>query len=230
MKKHIPGSLAGVLVTTAVFGTTVTALAATGTISLEVTPVNIKVNGEVFQPKDVNGDDVMVFAYNGTTYAPLRALAEAYGLQVGWDQASGTATVVDPDAEQVAPDTTANAYADWTAEEEAAYQEFKGMWEGEMHGEKMTAAFTLKDKTARALRAWLNNIPNEVFQRIVIRHATEFIWAMNDFEVGGAFGQYWSSSSDDGVLIFSTHIWVNQPELNNCWTKEEALTIAEELN
>lgn len=127
MKKHIPGFIAGVLVTTTLLGTA----AASGALTLSVTPVNIKVNGEVFQPKDVNGDDVMVFAYNGTTYAPLRALAEAYGLQVGWDQASGTATVVDPDAEQVAPDTTANAYADWTAEEEAAYQEFKGMWDFE---------------------------------------------------------------------------------------------------
>lgn len=130
MKKHLTGFCAGILCTTIVFGGSITALAATGRMSIEIDPVNIKVNNEIFQPKDANGNDVMVFAYNGTTYAPLRALAEAYGLQVGWDQASGTATVVDPDAVQPTPvpDTPSSNY-NWTAEEEAAYQEFKAMWE-----------------------------------------------------------------------------------------------------
>lgn len=38
----------------------------------------------------------MVFTYNGTTYAPLRALAEAYVLEVGHDQRTNTATVKSP--------------------------------------------------------------------------------------------------------------------------------------
>ena len=97
MKERTKGLIAGILVSTTLFGITGTALAATGAITLDVVPVKIKVNNEVFQPKDVNGNNVMVFAYNGTTYAPLRALAEAYGLEVGWDQASGTATVIDPE-------------------------------------------------------------------------------------------------------------------------------------
>lgn len=65
------------------------------TISVDPT-VKIKVNGEEFKPKDANGNDVMTFIYNGTTYAPLRALAEAYGLQVGYDAWSNMATVDDP--------------------------------------------------------------------------------------------------------------------------------------
>ena len=52
------------------------------------------VNGEVFQPKDAQGRDALVFTYNGTTYAPVRALAEAYGLTVGYDSAKNMATVV----------------------------------------------------------------------------------------------------------------------------------------
>ena len=50
-------------------------------------------NGEEFRPKDANGNDVMTFTYNGTTYAPLRALAEAYGLEVGYDSERKMATV-----------------------------------------------------------------------------------------------------------------------------------------
>lgn len=63
-----------------------TSFAAGSLINIAVDPsIKILVNGEEFKPKDVNGNDVMVFTYNGTTYAPLRALAEAYGLEVGYD-------------------------------------------------------------------------------------------------------------------------------------------------
>ena len=51
--------------------------------TLTVDPINITVGGKEFLPTDANGENVPVFAYNGTTYAPLRALAEAYGLSVG---------------------------------------------------------------------------------------------------------------------------------------------------
>jgi len=61
--------------------------------AISVSPINIEVNGAVFQPKDANGNSVSVFVYNGTTYAPLRALAEAYGLKVGYDQEKRLATV-----------------------------------------------------------------------------------------------------------------------------------------
>lgn len=68
-------------------------------IDITVDPtVKIKVNGEEFRPKDANGNDVMTFIYNGTTYAPLRALAEAYGLEVGYDAAANMATVDEPGA------------------------------------------------------------------------------------------------------------------------------------
>ena len=53
--------------------------------TITVSPINVMVGGKVFLPTDPNGKNVPVFVYNGTTYAPLRALAEAYGLQVGYD-------------------------------------------------------------------------------------------------------------------------------------------------
>lgn len=36
-------------------------------------------------PKDANGNPVEVFAYNGTTYLPVRAIAEALNVAVYWD-------------------------------------------------------------------------------------------------------------------------------------------------
>lgn len=136
--KRIPSFAAGMLTMALIGSLGVGALAATGSFTITVDPINVQVNGEVFQPKDATGADVPVFSYNGTTYAPLRALAEAYGLEVGYDAASNMATVTGDVAAAgttttPAPDTaTLNDYSDWSAEEEAAYQEFKGMWEIEV--------------------------------------------------------------------------------------------------
>lgn len=55
--------------------------------------IKIIINGEELIPVDVNGNAVDVFVYNGTTYAPLRALTEALGATVGYDQVTRTATV-----------------------------------------------------------------------------------------------------------------------------------------
>ncbi len=66
-------------------------------VSINVDPsIKILVNGEEFHPKDAKGNDVMTFTYNGTTYCPLRALAEAYGLEVGYDSNLKMATVNQP--------------------------------------------------------------------------------------------------------------------------------------
>lgn len=88
-KKFLPGVIALALL----LSLSVPALAAAGALTITIHPIHILVNGEVFQPKDVNGQDVLCFTVNGTTYAPVRALAEAYGLEVGYDAASNTATV-----------------------------------------------------------------------------------------------------------------------------------------
>lgn len=93
MKKRLLSFAAGALTALLISSTAVTALAASGAIRIEVSPISVLVDGEVFQPKDAKGNDVMVFTYNGTTYALLRALAEAYGLEVGYDGERNIATV-----------------------------------------------------------------------------------------------------------------------------------------
>ena len=117
MKQKLSGFLTGVLTTVIIGSLTITALATSGKLTIDVYPINVQVNGATFQPKDVSGNDVPVFN------APLRALAEAYGLEVGYDAEKNMATVGKQGGENgtTAPSTD---YSDWTAEEEAAYQEF----------------------------------------------------------------------------------------------------------
>ena len=98
--KKFTSFLAGVLTSALLISLPVSALASSGKLTLEVAPIQIQVNGEAFRPVDVNGNAVMVFTYNGTTYAPLRALAEAYGLEVGYDAARNMATVGQPLSDQ----------------------------------------------------------------------------------------------------------------------------------
>ena len=120
MKKRFLSFAAGALTALLISATTVTALAASGAIRIEVSPISVLVDGEVFQPKDAMGNDVMVFTYNGTTYAPLRALAEAYGLEVGYDGERNIATVSKQPAQTQAPiaDTSyANFEKQWTVKE-----------------------------------------------------------------------------------------------------------------
>lgn len=71
-----------------------------GKIQLIVKPINIVVKGEIFKPTDANGKPVPVFETGGTTYAPLRALAEAYGLEVGYDAKQRLAYVTRPGDQQ----------------------------------------------------------------------------------------------------------------------------------
>ena len=103
MKKNVLSFVSGAIAMQLLVGLPVTALAASGAIRIEVSPISVLVDGEVFQPKDAKGNDVMVFTYNGTTYAPLRALAEAYGLEVGYDGERHIATVSKQPAQTQAP-------------------------------------------------------------------------------------------------------------------------------
>ena len=92
MKKKFIVLLVLAFVLAIVISIPVIAAGLTQTITV-FTDMSIKVDGEVFQPKDANGNDVLIMEYEGTTYAPLRALAEAYGLEVGYDDATRMATV-----------------------------------------------------------------------------------------------------------------------------------------
>ena len=128
--KNLKPFFAGILTTAVIGSLTISALAITERMTITVDPINVQVNGETFQPKDANGNDVPVFVYNGTTYAPLRALAEAYGLEVGYDAETNMATVTDPNT-SISSDGIID-HSDPSHVAETTYQKFKEMWDIEL--------------------------------------------------------------------------------------------------
>ena len=85
MKKGFgKGFCSGILVAALTVGLGVSAMAASRTITVDDN-IRITLNGAVFSPKDAKGRDVPLFSYNGTTYAPVRAICEAAGLKGDFD-------------------------------------------------------------------------------------------------------------------------------------------------
>ena len=95
-KGFFSGFGAGILTTALVIGLGVSAFAASRPITVEDN-IRVTINGAVFSPKDANGNDVALFSYNGTTYAPVRAICEAAGLEVEYDSATYTAVLTTAD-------------------------------------------------------------------------------------------------------------------------------------
>lgn len=55
------------------------------------TGIKIMLNGKPFEPADSNGTKLVPITYRGSTYLPMRAVAEAAGMKVTWDGNTETA-------------------------------------------------------------------------------------------------------------------------------------------
>lgn len=131
--------LSGVLCATIVFSLALSALAISGNVSFNLSA--IKFDGVVISE---TGDGYTLpngcvapasITYTdekggGTTYLPVRRIGELAGVTIDWD---GAVVVKSKEfVEQEKRDAEKAAaldYSNWSAEDEAAYQEFKGMWE-----------------------------------------------------------------------------------------------------
>lgn len=85
MKKNLQGLIAGVLIGTIVTGGVVIAANTTTLYDVLMNGIKIVVDGQRLNPTDANGNMVEPFIYNGTTYLPVRAVANAMGKAVYWD-------------------------------------------------------------------------------------------------------------------------------------------------
>ncbi|MDR3296331.1 MAG: copper amine oxidase N-terminal domain-containing protein [Clostridiales Family XIII bacterium] len=92
------GVLIGFVAAFLVFGMAATAFGSVGSYQLLATFSNISivVDGEPFIPQDVNGTYVEPFIVNGTTYLPVRAVAEALGKDVEWNGSEKTVYIGEP--------------------------------------------------------------------------------------------------------------------------------------
>ncbi|MBQ9345983.1 MAG: DUF5067 domain-containing protein [Oscillibacter sp.] len=69
------------------------------TQELEYRNIKVTLNGEALDLRNAVGDPVEPFMFGGTNYLPVRALAEALGLEVSWDGASATVVLKEPGEE-----------------------------------------------------------------------------------------------------------------------------------
>lgn len=94
-KDKLQGIVTGVLLSTLAIGLGGTAAAGR---NIEVSDgITITMNGVPFTPMDARGKEVPLFSYNGTTYAPVRALSEAAGLMVDYDATARVVQIETPD-------------------------------------------------------------------------------------------------------------------------------------
>lgn len=95
MKKQWKGFVSGMLVSIMLLGFVTSAYAAyQRQATLDYTGIQITLNGQSVTPTDANGNPVEPFAMEGTTYLPVRAIANALGLGVEWEQATQTVKLI----------------------------------------------------------------------------------------------------------------------------------------
>jgi len=99
--KNLKSFFAGVLVTILIImlATTVFAEQISKTINVVYRDIKITIDGEEITPKDANGKIVEPFIFDGTTYLPVRAISEAVGYDVGWDDVNNTVMLREKQAE-----------------------------------------------------------------------------------------------------------------------------------
>lgn len=93
MKKRLQGLIVGVLIGAMVTSGVVFAKQASETINVIYDNIKILIDGKEYQPTDVNGNTVEPFIYNGTTYLPVRAIANAFDKEVDWEAQTSTVTL-----------------------------------------------------------------------------------------------------------------------------------------
>lgn len=109
LKKHNKTFILGILIGSILTSTFTPAIAETinKTIDVLLNNVNIQVDDKTFAKQNENytlsnGEKVPYsILYKGTTYLPMRKVAEALGKEVGWNQETKTASIKDKSLEYV---------------------------------------------------------------------------------------------------------------------------------
>lgn len=93
MKKRLQGLIAGFLAGALLTGGVVFGKQTTETISVIYDNIKIMIDGKEYHPTDAAGNTIEPFIYNGTTYLPVRAIANAFNKDVDWEAQTSTVTL-----------------------------------------------------------------------------------------------------------------------------------------
>ena len=90
MKKSIKGFVVGLIAGLVISCLCVGAVTKVVQKELHYNDIKVTLNGKEVKPTDANGNYVEPFIIDGTTYLPVRAVANALGLDVNWDSKTST--------------------------------------------------------------------------------------------------------------------------------------------
>ena len=88
MNKRLQGALAGILIGALFTGGASYAKNAVEYLSVNYNNIKVYKDNVQYQLKDASGKIVEPFIYNGTTYLPVRGVAELAGMPVTWDDST----------------------------------------------------------------------------------------------------------------------------------------------
>lgn len=157
------------------------------------TGVNIYVDDVKLNPVDSSGKPVEAFIYNGTTYLPVRAVAEAVGKAVSWDGKTRSVYLGKHDSEEPAVMLYQLDYFD-----RGGYKEFKTFDNVKDNlGNSYDIGFTASHSLYR--QGWqtyyINGMYRKMKGRYVLNYESRDTKTENGFKVYG-----------DGKLIYSSPV------------------------
>ena len=137
-----------------IFCTSVFAKQITETISVIYDNIKIIIDGSQLHPTDVNGNTVEPFIYNGTTYLPVRAIANAFNKEVGWNPETMTVTLGSQEYDWLhkmsyidhQPEFCSNSQFTLIDDGIRLYQTGGGIWHEHKNYPKQTIAYKLNNE------------------------------------------------------------------------------------
>lgn len=100
-KDKLKGFVIGIVAASVAISATAFAQNIQKTLNAVYRDIKLVVDGNTTTPKDANGNIVEPFIVDGTTYLPVRAVAEALGKDVSWDSETSTVYIGKKPAEEV---------------------------------------------------------------------------------------------------------------------------------
>jgi len=90
MRKRLQGIVIGFVLAAVMLGGTALANFRNENITVTYRDIRLVINGQEVTPRDAFGNVVEPFIFEGTTFLPVRAVAEALGQPVDWDGVTST--------------------------------------------------------------------------------------------------------------------------------------------